>query len=203
MATQTAVPHHTTLDDAQGLALGVFLSSLGVHVLAHLGLVTGQTAGLAVLFAYATGLSFGAAFFLVNLPFYVIAYRRLGASFTIKSITCVTSLSIIVEMLPQIFPLGPIHPAMGAVTFGALTGLGLLAVFRHNGSLGGVGVLALLAQDHWGLKAGYVQLATDAAIFAIAWLIFPTSIIVWSLLGAVVLNLVILLNHRRDRYIAI
>jgi len=202
MAEQANIPHHNILDDAQGLALGVFLSGLGVHVLTHLGLITGQTAGLAVLLAYATGMSFGLTFFLINLPFYVLAYKRMGASFTIKSALCVSTLSLITELLPDFFPLGTIHPAFGAVTFGALTGLGLLAVFRHNGSLGGIGVLALLAQDYWGVRAGYVQLATDAVIFAVAWMIFPTSIIAWSLLGAVVLNLVITVNHRRDRYIA-
>ena len=203
MSEPTPTPHHSTLDDAQGLALGVFLAGLGVHILTHLGLITGQTAGVAVLVAYATGWSFGVTFFVINLPFYLVAYRRLGLAFTIKSMLCVTLLSLISEALPTYFQLGTIHPAVGAVTFGALTGLGLLAIFRHNGSLGGIGVVALLAQDRLGLRAGYVQLATDVVIFAIAALIFPATIVMWSLLGAVVLNLVITVNHRRDRYIAI
>ena len=203
MAEPTPTPHHSTLDDAQGLALGVFLAGLGVHILTHLGLITGQTAGVAVLVAYATGWSFSVTFFVINLPFYLVAYRRLGLAFTIKSMLCVTLLSLISETLPTYFQRGTIHPAVGAVTFGALTGLGLLAIFRHNGSLGGIGVVALLAQDRLGLRAGYVQLATDVVIFAIAALIFPATIVMWSLLGAVVLNLVITVNHRRDRYIAI
>jgi len=203
MTEPTLTPHHSHLDDAQGLALGVFLSGLGVHILTHLGLITGQTAGVAVLIAYATGWSFGLSFFVVNLPFYVLAYRRLGLAFTIKSMLCVSALSLITELLPRYFELGTIHPALGAVTFGALVGLGLLAIFRHNGSLGGLGVLALLAQDRLGLRAGYVQLATDAVIFAVALLIFPAPTVLWSLLGAVILNLVITVNHRRDRYIAI
>lgn len=203
MAEPTPTPHHSTLDDAQGIALGVFLAGLGVHILTHLGLITGQTAGVAMLVAYATGWSFGVTFFVINLPFYLVAYRRLGLAFTIKSMLCVTLLSLISEALPTYFQLGTIHPAVGAVTFGALTGLGLLAIFRHNGSLGGIGVVALLAQDRLGLRAGYVQLATDVVIFAIAALIFPATIVMWSLLGAVVLNLVITVNHRRDRYIAI
>lgn len=203
MAEPTPNPHHSHLDDAQGLALGVFLSGLGVHILTHLGLITGQTAGVAVLIAYASGWSFGPVFFVINLPFYLLAYRRLGLAFTIKSMLCVSVLSVITEVLPSYFQLGTIHPAVGAVAFGALTGLGLLAIFRHNGSLGGLGVVALLAQDRLGVRAGYVQLGTDAVIFAIALLVFPASIVMWSLLGAVVLNLVITVNHRRDRYIAV
>lgn len=202
MDAPTAKPNHTVLDDAQGLGLGVFLCGIGIHILTHLGFITGQTAGIAVLIAYGTGFSFGSVFFVINLPFYLLAYRRLGLGFTLKSLLCVTALSGLSEFLPSAFQLGPLHPALGAVTFGALTGLGLLAIFRHNGSLGGLGVVALLAQDRLGLKAGYVQLGTDLVIFAVAFAVFPASIVMWSLLGAVVLNLIITLNHRRDRYIA-
>ena len=84
----------------------------------------------------------------------------------------------------------------------ALTGAGLLALFRHGGSLGGIGVAALFAQERFGVQAGYVQLGFDALLFAVAFAIFPFWIVVWSLLGAVIVNLVIAINHRRDRYVA-
>jgi uncharacterized membrane-anchored protein YitT (DUF2179 family) len=76
-------------------------------------------------------------------------------------------------------------------------------MFRHNGSLGGLGVLALLVQDSTGFRAGYVQLIADGVIFAVALFLFPLATVGWSLLGALVLNMVIAINHRRDRYIAI
>jgi uncharacterized membrane-anchored protein YitT (DUF2179 family) len=75
-------------------------------------------------------------------------------------------------------------------------------MFRHNGSLGGLGVIALLAQDCFGVRAGYVQLAFDSVIFAIAAMLFPLPIVLWSVMGAIILNLIIAINHRRDRYIA-
>ena len=193
---------HSRLDDVQGLGLGVFLCGLGMHVLTHVGLITGQTAGIAVIICYLSGWSFGAVFFVVNLPFYALAYRRLGLEFTIKSLISVTLLSVITGLLPLGFTIQTLHPALGAVIFGATVGIGLLAMFRHNGSLGGLGVVALLIQDRYGFKAGYVQLISDAVIFAVAAFLFPLSVVGWSLLGAVVLNLVITFNHRRDRYIA-
>ena len=60
--------HHSSLDDVQGLSLGVFLCGIGIFVLTSAGLITGQTAGLAVIIAYLTGYSFGTVFFLINLP---------------------------------------------------------------------------------------------------------------------------------------
>ncbi|MEX0311863.1 MAG: YitT family protein [Tateyamaria sp.] len=193
---------HTALDDAQGLGLGVFLCGLGMHVLTHVGLITGQTAGIAVIISYLSGWSFGSVFFVVNLPFYLLAFRRLGLRFTVKSLASVTALSLVTDLLPLGFTIDALHPGLGAVIFGATVGIGLLAMFRHNGSLGGLGVVALLIQDKTGFKAGYVQLISDAVIFAIAALLFPLSVVGWSLLGALVLNLIITFNHRRDRYIA-
>lgn len=193
---------HTFIEDIQGLGLGVFMCGLGVHLLTHVGLITGQTAGIAVIISYLTGWSFGQVFFLINLPFYALAYRRLGAAFTIKSLICVSLLSVVTEYLPYGFQINTLNTPLAAVTFGALTGLGLLAMFRHNGSLGGLGVVALLVQDTTGFRAGYVQLIADAVIFAVALMLFDVSVVLYSLLGALVLNLIITINHRRDRYIA-
>lgn len=194
--------NHSVIEDIQGLGLGVFFCSIGIHILTHLGLITGQTAGVAAILAYLTGWPFGATFFVINLPFYILAYRRLGLEFTIKSLISVSLLSAGTMLLPMGFTIGHLAPGLGAVMFGSLTGLGLLAMFRHGGSLGGLGVVALLVQDKTGFKAGYVQLIADAVIFAIAAFLFPLPVVGWSLLGALVLNMIIAFNHRRDRYIA-
>jgi len=193
---------HTAIEDVQGLSLGIFLCGFGLHFLTSAGLMTGQTAGIAVILSYAMGWSFGVTFFVINLPFYFLAYRRLGLEFTVKSLISVTLLSVVTEVLPLGMTLEALHPGLAAIAFGACAGIGLLAMFRHNGSMGGLGVVALLVQDTTGFRAGYVQLLTDAVIFALAALIFPLQAILWSLLGAVILNLTIAVNHRRDRYIA-
>lgn len=193
---------HSVIDDIQGIGLGVFLCGLGIYFLTSVGLITGQTAGLAVIIAYLTGYSFGIVFFVINLPFYFVAYKRLGLEFTVKSLISVTLLSVVTTFLPFGFTIQTLDPALGSVIFGCLVGLGLLAMFRHNGSLGGLGVIALLVQDTTGFKAGWVQLITDAVIFGAAFFLFPASIVFYSLLGAIVLNLIITFNHRRDRYIA-
>lgn len=192
---------HTFWEDVQGMSLGVFLAGIGVHLLTTLGFITGQTAGVAVILSYLTGYSFGVIFFLINLPFYVLAWRRLGREFTVKSLISVTLLSVLTEVIPHGMVFDYLDPLLGALSFGALTGLGLLALFRHNGSLGGLGVVALLVQDTTGFRAGWVQLIFDAGVFGIALFLFDPLVVFYSLLGAVVLNLIIAINHRRDRYI--
>ena len=85
---------------------------------------------------------------------------------------------------------------------GLAQGAGLPALFRHRASLGGVGIVALYLQDRTGFRAGWTQLGVDLVVLGLALLTLPWGAVAYSLLGAVVLNLVIAVNHRRDRYIA-
>lgn len=201
MSDDTPSPRHSPIEDAQGLAYGSFMAAVGVLLLTHLGFVTGQTAGLAILISYATGWGFAPVFFVVNLPFYWLGYRRLGPGFMLKSFIAVAAMSTLVAILPAGLQFGHVHPAVGALLVGFLTGSALLALFRHGASLGGVGIVALYLQDATGFRAGWTQLIFDACLFACALMLRDWQLVAWSFLGALVLNLVIAINHRRDRYV--
>ena len=198
---QQSTIKHSPLEDVQGLATGVVMCTMGLVILTHLGLITGQTAGLAVVISYLTGQSFGLVFFLVNIPFYLFAIKAMGWEFTLKSMGCVAALSLGTELVPLGFAIERLNPVLGATMFGVVTGIGLLAIFRHKGSLGGLGVVAIWIQDRFGIRAGYIQLGFDAALFGVAAFLFPFSVVAYSLLGAVVLNGLIAFNHRRDWYV--
>lgn len=193
---------HTPFEDAQGIFVGATLVALAVHVLSSANLMTGQIAGLALLGSYMSDWSFGAIFFVLNLPFYIVAVRQLGWVFTLKTFAAVALMSLISDTLPLILNVEMVHPALGAVLGGILAGVGLISLFRHGATLGGVGVVALWLQDARGIKAGNTQLAFDLVVFALAFWVLPTDVVIWSLLGAVILNMIITINHRRDRYVA-
>lgn len=193
---------HSWAEDAQGLIYGAGMAAFAITLLTQLGLITGQTAGLAVLISYASGWGFGPVFFAVNLPFYWLGYRRMGLGFTLKTFAAVALMSGLAMLMPAWVQFQHLSTPFGAILFGAVSGSGLLALFRHGASLGGVGILALILQDKTGFRAGYTQLMFDAALFASAGLFLPLPTLAWSALGALVVNLVIAVNHRRDRYIA-
>jgi uncharacterized membrane-anchored protein YitT (DUF2179 family) len=193
---------HSLIEDAQGIAFGATMAAFSIVILTHLGLITGQTAGLAVLISYASGIPFGPVFFVLNIPFYWFGYRRMGLAFTIKTFVAVAALSILSALMPAWVDFSTLNPAFGAILFGFVSGAALLAIFRHGASLGGIGILALYLQDRTGFRAGQTQLLFDAALFATALIFLPWQTVAWSFLGAAVVNLTIAINHRRDRYIA-
>lgn len=194
---------HTLSEDVLAFLLGTGLCAFAVIILTHLGLITGQTAGLGVLLSYVTGLSFGVVFFVVNLPFYIFAWARMGPRFTIKSFIAVALVSVLTEVMSRNIAFAALDPTLGALLAGATAGMGLIVLFRHGASLGGIGVVGLWLQDKVGIQAGWVQLGFDIVLFAIALFVLPDlALVAWSLLGAVVVNLIIAVNHRKDWYVA-
>lgn len=196
------MPRYTPLEDAQGLLIASAEAALGIHLLRAAGLVTGGTAGLALVLSYAFGWGFGITFFLINIPFFALAWYARGPAFFLKSLATVSLVSLMAEALKPLLEISHVHPGVAAVLFGVAAGVGLLGLFRHSGSLGGVSIVALILQDRFGFRAGYTQLIHDAALFAAAAFVLPTDRVAWSLLGALVLNFVIAFNHRRDWYVA-
>ncbi|SFI21197.1 YitT family protein [Jannaschia pohangensis] len=192
---------HSLLEDSQAFLLGTTLCALGVQFLTAAGLVTGQTAGLGVILSYATDWSFGVWFFLVNLPFYVLGWLRMGPGFVVKTAIAVTMVSVLSRVMPEVVTFQTLNPWAASALSGAVIGMGLIVLFRHGASLGGIGILALWVQEAFGIRAGWVQLAFDAVLFAVALALLPLPAVAASVLGAVIVNLIIAVNHRRDRYV--
>lgn len=200
MSVPSNATQHTLPEDAQAFVLSTSLCAFGLLMLTHLGFITGQTAGLAVLISYMTGWPFGAVFFVVNVPFYLLAWMRMGKRFTIKTFLAVALLSVISSVLPSLIIFETLEPLTGVMLAGAVTGLGLIVLFRHGASLGGIGVLALFIQDRTTIRAGWVQLSFDLCLFAAAFFVIGGAPILYSLVGAIITNLIVAVNHRPDRY---
>lgn len=194
---------HRPHEDLQGIATGTLFVALGVVMFNQAGLLTGGTAGLALLLHYVTGWHFGALFFLINLPFYVFAWKRMGARFTVKTFASVALLSLFSWLLPAGLAFESLAPPVAAVLGGLLCGAGMLMLFRHEASLGGINVLALYLQEHFGISAGKVQLALDSLIVIGGLVVADPQRVALSVLGAIVLNMALALNHRPGRYVAV
>ena len=199
--TARTAPPHSRTEDALGLLAGTFVVSLGLHLLRGSQLVTGGTAGLSLLFSYGLPVPFWLLFLLVNLPFMALAARAKGWGFTLRTLLSIALVSAFSPLHARLF--GELHldPLYGAVAGNLLAGIGLLIVFRHGASLGGFNVLALIAQERFGWRAGYVHMGMDVLVVLASLTVTAPVGVSLSALGAVVLNGVLALNHRPGRYL--
>jgi uncharacterized membrane-anchored protein YitT (DUF2179 family) len=192
---------HTLYEDVFAILIGTSMVALGITLFSKATLITGSTAGIALLLQYATGVQFGILFFAINLPFYLLAALRMGWPFTIKTMASVVLVSAFSALFPQWLQISAIEPIFAAPIGGVLIGLGILSLFRHRASVGGVTILSLFLQDKFGIRAGYLQLGIDAVILAAAFFVVPVDRAILSLFGALVLNMIVGLNHKPGRYV--
>ncbi|WP_198674621.1 YitT family protein [Rhodoferax ferrireducens] len=194
---------HRPYEDVQALITGTLFVALGIVMFGHTGLLTGGTAGIAFLIHYATGWNFGLVFFLVNLPFYGLAWQRMGKAFTLKTFAAVGLLSTFVNLLPKLVSFQALSAPFTAVMGGLLMGAGMLMLFRHRASLGGFNVLVLYLQERFGWRAGRIQMGFDCAIVLGSFALVDWQHVALSVLGAVMLNQTLATNHRAGRYITL
>ncbi|WP_407318569.1 YitT family protein [Isoptericola halotolerans] len=192
---------HSAVEDALGLLTGTFVVSLGLFLLQSVGAVTGGTAGLALLVSYAVDLPFGWLFALVNAPFFVLALWKKGWDFTLRTGLAIALVSLFSTLQAAMLGGVTVPTVYGVLAGNVLAGVGLLIVFRHRASIGGFNVVALLAQERLGWRAGYVQMALDTAVVLLALTVVEPVTVLVSAGGAALLNLVLALNHRPGRYL--
>lgn len=194
---------HRLYEDAWAMIHATLFVALGVLFYTHASLLFGSAAGMALLVSYVTGISFGTVFFLINLPFYVLAWRRMGWAFTLRTFAAVTMVSVFSRLTEGWIGITHLDPLYATVVGGALCGTGLLMLFRHRTGLGGINILAMYLQERHGIRAGYLQLGIDLVILAAAFFVLAPSQLLLSVLGACIINMILAINHKPGRYLGI
>jgi uncharacterized membrane-anchored protein YitT (DUF2179 family) len=194
---------HELYEDALAVLLGTLFVAFGMLIYAKAVLLVGGMAGLALLLQYITGISFGLVFFFVNLPFYVLAVKRMGWRFALRTFVAVSLVSIFSRLTPSWVDFSHLDPVYATVVGGGLVGTGLLMLFRHRTGLGGVNILAIYLQENFGVRAGYFQLVVDFSILAVAFFILTPQHLALSVLGAAIVNMIVAINHKPGRYLGI
>lgn len=197
---QINAPKHSIFDDVQGIIIGCIFASFGIAIFTHMNFLIGGTAGISFLTQYTTSLTFGPVFFIINIPFYWLAVKKLGWEFTIKTFLAVFMVSFLSEMIPFIFEFGEINPWFAALFGGFLIGSGLLMLFRHKASLGGLNILSIYVQEYFQISAGKFQMVADTLIISAAFFVVDWKALAFSILASVALNIILAINHKPGRY---
>ncbi|MBU1465820.1 MAG: YitT family protein [Gammaproteobacteria bacterium] len=178
---------------------GCLLVALGLHILNSAGLLISGTAGAGMILLRVTDLSFGQLFFLLNIPFYILAWYTLGRDFTLRTFASVSLLSLLSELMKQYVVLS-MHPLLSGALGGLLVGFGLIILFRHNASLGGLNILSVYLERRFGVHASKTTLVADIAVLMAAMVFLDWSHLAYSLLAFLLLSSVVGRYHRPPKW---
>ncbi len=192
---------HNIWEDLFGITIGAVLLSVGIDILEKGEILTGGTAGLALLIAHQFSQNVAIIYPLVSAPFLLLSWFKKGKIFTLRTALTVLYVSFLVNLVPQVIYVDVKNELLASLISNIFLTMGLPALFRPNSAVGEFGVVALIAQEQFNFKAGYAQLILDLMVMAIALLYYSPNQVLVSLLGVVVLNLGLAVNHRADRYL--
>ena len=149
-------------------------------------IITGGTAGLALLLHYITPLTIGSLIALINLPLLILGSKYLGKMFAIRTVITIILISLFVDFLSQIIKLEPfiIDTILSSIFGGIFIGLGLALVIKGNSSAGGSTIIARIISSKTEIKPAQVILVIDTIIILSALFILEDRAkILWSVIS--------------------
>lgn len=149
-------------------------------------MITGGTAGLALLLHYITPFTIGSLIALINLPLLVLGSRYLGKMFAIRTVITIVLISLFVDFFAQIIKLEPfiMDTILSSIFGGIFIGLGLALVIKGNSSAGGSTIIARIISSKTEIKPAQVILVIDTIIILSALFILEDRAkILWSVIS--------------------
>lgn len=172
------------------ITIGLFLTALGLRLLAVFDFTFGGTAGIASIFTFSSGLPWGFWFFLVNLPFFIISLRKLGKWFSVYSLLSITGISMISEVLMVITHV-PFPSWLTTIIAALSIGFGVTLVLNNGSSLGGIHILALYLDQRWNINRGVSIFVSDLFIILCAGFLVGWSNAVLSVAAIMIASTII------------
>ncbi|CAM4217903.1 YitT family protein [Paenibacillus tarimensis] len=171
------------------VSAGTAIYAFGLHyfVLPNQFMEGGVT-GISILLNYVFGLPLFVSTLLLNIPLFIIGWRKLGGSQMFMTIYGTLSLTFFLWLIELLMHQGIIDPfrtdrdlLLAGLYAGVTLGAGLGLVFRFGATTGGADILARIASRGRGWSMGQVILAMDAVIIGLSLIFIPKERVLYTL----------------------
>ncbi|MCH4179252.1 MAG: YitT family protein [Megasphaera sp.] len=167
---------------ALGLALGALIYTIGLDIfLVPNNVIDGGVVGIALMAAQLTGISFSIFIVVLNIPFFVLGYKKIGLFFTVSSLFAVSSLSVWSSFIHR--PAITSDPFLSTIYGGIIIGLGVGLIIRWGGSLDGTEILAIIADKKMPFSVGEIIMFFNLFILGSSAFVFSYDSAMYSLVA--------------------
>lgn len=129
------------------IAIGTFVMAVGTSLfLLPNKLSSGGFAGIATITYYLFNWNMGTVILLLNIPFFLLAFIRIGKKFVFKSIIGTTFLSFFIDILDKVKPLTN-DKFLACIYGGIIIGIGTSIVLKAEGSTGGSDLVSYIIKS--------------------------------------------------------
>ena len=133
----------------------------------------------------------GLIYYLMNLPFLILAYRSLRGKFILKTVFTVTCMTLILTIVP--IPAAPVldEKLANCLVAGIMSGAGVGLILSMGACDGGTDLVGmLLLRKSSSLSIGSINIALNAVFYGLCLILFDVPVAIYSLICSVIGNLV-------------
>lgn len=176
----------TIISDTAIYIFGGTLYSISVNCfLSKNQILNGGFTGFATVINYLFSLPIGTVIFLLNIPLFIISYKKLGVRFVLSSFLATFIMSFLID-IGSFLPVYKGDLLLASLFGGVLSGAGLGIVFINGATTGGTDIIAkLVGMKYPHISLGKTIFIIDLAIIALGGLVYRN--IESSLYAAVVI----------------
>jgi uncharacterized membrane-anchored protein YitT (DUF2179 family) len=164
------------------VVLGVLSAAMGLKgFLLSSKFIDGGVTGISMLLAEITGWPLSVLIFVINVPFLLLGYRRMGVAFAVKGALAIAGLSLCLAFIhfPDVTP----DKLLTAVFGGFFIGVGIGLAIRGGAVLDGTDIAALLLSKRSQLlKVSDIILLLNVVIFSAALFFLGVESALYSIL---------------------
>lgn len=161
------------ITDAFVFMIGGALCSVAVNCFtSRNNILNGGFTGIGTLLYYLFGAPIGLTVFILNIPLFILSYRKLGAKFVLRTAFATLIMSLFIDAGVRL-PVYKNDLLLASLFGGVLSGAGLGIIFIRNATTGGTDIIAKLLSIRFPhLSIGRIILIADIIIVLLGGVIY-------------------------------
>lgn len=166
-----------------GLTIGAIIYSAGLNLfLIPNHIIDGGVTGISLLVQALTGVPFSALIVVLNLPFFYLGYKRLGAGLAVSATYAIVILSLCSSYFEQLKP-ATTDPFLSTIFGGIIIGIGVGIVIKSGGSTDGTEIVAIWMDNRTSFSVGEIIMFFNFFILGAAGFVFSWNSAMYSLIA--------------------
>lgn len=166
-----------------GLTIGAIIYSAGLNLfLIPNHIIDGGVTGISLLVQALTGVPFSVLIVVLNLPFFYLGYKRLGAGLAVSATYAIVILSLCSSYFEQLKP-ATTDPFLSTIFGGIIIGIGVGIVIKNGGSTDGTEIVAIWMDNRTSFSVGEIIMFFNFFILGAAGFVFSWNSAMYSLIA--------------------
>lgn len=169
----------------------LFSLSLNLFVVPN-HFLSGGVSGIALILQYITGINAGYAIIVLNIPLFILSYKKLPREFTV-----LTTFGTIAQAILMIVTKGIVRYytiddlLLSSICHGVIGGFAIGNIFKCHGSLGGTDIVAMIVRKKSNFNIGKASFAINVVIISFGAIFFGVDRAIYTFISMYISSSVI------------